>query len=236
MTAVGLFILETEPQLKNHFSKTLDPSMHPSDTRPRCAFILFYLNAVIMLCFTVDIVARMLTWPTFASFWRDVFNVLDVVSILPFYIQVVELLLGQNREASSDIVVLRMLRVLRVLRIFKLVKHSKDLMIICKAVSSAGKELCVLTVLMVIFIVTFGSIMYYIEGPDDGFSSITASCWWVIVTVTTVGYGDMYPVSVWGKMFGGMVMVLGVVVVALPMTVIVNKFSLVYAENNPDKV
>ena len=71
--------------------------------------------------------------------------------------------------------------------------------------------------------------MYYIESAHNkDFDSIMQSCWWVIVTITTVGYGDMYPQSAGGKLFGGFVLTLGIVFLALPMTIIVSKFSFVY--------
>ena len=239
--AVTMFVLETEPMFKPHFSKRWDPTVHPAGTAPRCAFILFYSNALIMLFFTGDVLARLLTWPgNITMFWRDIFNVLDVLSLLPFYIQIIELSIGQDREESAEYIVLRVLRIFRVVRIFKFIRHSRDLMIIIKAVTSARKELGILVILMVIFIVTFGSVMFYIEsgvvmsdGSANPFTSILASCWWVIVTVTTVGYGDMYPRSVWGKVFGSVVLALGIVALALPMTIIVTKFSLVYDREKP---
>lgn len=81
-------------------------------------------------------------------------------------------------------------------------------------------------------VVTFGSIMYYIEEdqPDSEFNSILKACWWAVVTMSTVGYGDLYPTSVPGKLVGSVVVFLSMVFMALPMTIIVSKFSRAYEE------
>ena len=90
--------------------------------------------------------------------------------------------------SKQHYVVLRVCRIFRIVRIFKFVRHSRDLLIIMKAVSNAKRELVLLVLLLFIFVITFGSIMYYIEsGSNDDFNSIMKSCWWVIVTITTVG-------------------------------------------------
>ena len=192
---------------------------------------LFSVNCVIMAFFTIDFTVRLLTWPSLLDFWKNVFNVLDILSIMPFYVGLMANGYGNGVEegASSHYVVLRVCRIFRIVRIFKFVRHSRDLLIIMKAVSNAKRELVLLVCLLFIFVITFGSIMYYIEsGVNEDFNSIMKSCWWVIVTITTVGYGDMCPTSAGGKLFGTFVLTLGIVFLALPMTIIVSKFSFVY--------
>ena len=100
---------------------------------------------------------------------------------------------------------------------------------IIKVVARAKKELCLLVLLLFIFSVSFGSLMYYIEqSSNEQFTSIMQGCWWAIVTITTIGYGDIYPKTWLGKMVGSFVLTLGIVFLALPMTIIVGKFSQVY--------
>ena len=207
----------------------------------RCAKPLFALNATCIIWFTMDIVLRLFSWPGFVKYWRNILNILDVISVLPFYISLFHWI-----SNGSDYFVLRVLRLARVIRIFKYVKHSDDLMIMMRAITAARKELSVLLLVMVLFVVSFGSIMFYIEndnaldfghpqngtdghaGPNTHFTSILQSCWWVIVTISTVGFGDMYPTTLLGKVVGSLIICLGLVSLALPMTIIVTKFSLVY--------
>ena len=100
---------------------------------------------------------------------------------------------------------------------------------IVKVVMHAKKELFLLVILLAIFTITFGAVMYYVEHEtNDQFNSIMTGCWWAIVTITTVGYGDISPTTPAGKFVGAVVLTLGIVFLALPMTIIVSKFSSVY--------
>ena len=101
---------------------------------------------------------------------------------------------------------------------------------IIKVVAHAKRELSLLVLLLGIFSMSFGSLMYYVEhsANPDQFSSIMQGCWWAIVTITTIGYGDISPVTWQGKIVGSVVLTLGIVFLALPMTIIVGKFSAVY--------
>lgn len=226
--SICFLIFETDPNLGKHFEDNTDPYYNT----------LFWINAFVMVFFTVDILLRLVTWPRFLDFWKNIFNLLDILSILPFYVGLIADDINGRSEDAGDMeiqankqhyVVLRVCRIFRIVRIFKFIRHSRDLLIIMKAVSNAKRELFLLILLLFIFVITFGSIMYYIESTDNPqFNSIMKSCWWVIVTITTVGYGDIYPITVGGKLFGGFVLTLGIVFLALPMTIIVSKFSFVY--------
>jgi len=123
-------------------------------------------------------------------------------------------------------VVLRICRTSRVVRIFRFIRHSKELIVVMKVIAGAAREFVLLSLLIAIFVLLFGTLMYYAElGRDSGFDSILLGCWWSIVTVTTVGYGDLYPKSPVGRLIGSVAVVLGIVILALPMTVIVSKFN-----------
>ncbi|KAL5268020.1 hypothetical protein ACHWQZ_G004911 [Mnemiopsis leidyi] len=215
--SIGFLVFESEPQFKRQFT----------DKDAEYYVPLFVVNCIIMGFFTTDFLIRLVTWPSLLDFWKNLFNVLDILSILPFYVNL--MVGGGTEDDKQHYVVLRVCRIFRIVRIFKFVRHSRDLLIIMKAVSNAKRELILLVCLLFIFVITFGSIMYYIEASaNKDFDSIMKSCWWVIVTITTVGYGDMCPSSAGGKLFGGFVLTLGIVFLALPMTIIVSKFSFVY--------
>jgi ABC-type phosphate transport system permease subunit len=133
-------------------------------------------------------------------------------------------------------VVLRVCRIFRIVRVFKFIRHSQDLIMIIKVVAHAKKELGLLVLLLFIFSVSFGSLMYYIEHQtNEDFTSIMQGCWWAIVTITTIGYGDVVPHTWLGKIVGSVVLTLGIVFLALPMTIIVGKFSTVYEKEKEKK-
>lgn len=227
--ATILFILESEEKLKKYFVLK-----YLNDFK-QLNIWMFILNSITILWFTVDIILRLITWPKFLDYWKDYMNLLDIVSVLPFYIEMAQ---WGNHNPGDSYDFLRALRLIRVVRVFKFVRHSESMMVILKAVVKARDELLVLFVSIFLFVITFGSIMFYLEqfaevdeavhgsGPNTHFSSILMSCWWVLVSVTTVGFGDMYPVTTAGKFAGSIVLCLGIICLALPMTIIVTKFSI----------
>eukprot|EP00116_Pleurobrachia_bachei_P004531 sb/3464793/ len=221
--SITLLIMETDPNIGHAFTNS-----------DHFAYIyLYYVNVCVISFFTTDLCVRFVTWPNYFSFWKNMFNVLDILSILPFYVSLItDLINGDNVEEAHEhrsYVVLRVCRIFRVIRVFKFIRHSQDLILIIKVVGHAKKELGLLVLLLFIFSVSFGSIMYYIEqGTNSQFSSIMQGCWWAIVTITTIGYGDVVPQTWLGKIVGSFVLTLGIVFLALPMTIIVGKFSNVY--------
>ena len=233
--------METDPNLSQHFTIRTDPYYD----------VIYGINTFVIAFFTIDLVLRFITWPTFFSFWKNIFNILDILSILPFYVGLIaditsgdQLTVSVVEGAAADAVieqskrylVLRVCRIFRIIRIFKFVRHSQDLILIVKVVIHAKKELGLLVILLGIFTITFGSIMYYVEHEvNDQFYSIMQGCWWSIVTITTVGYGEVVPTTPGGKLVGSIVLTLGIVFLALPMTIIVSKFSSVYEKVKGDK-
>ncbi|XP_063679937.1 potassium voltage-gated channel subfamily A member 1-like [Bolinopsis microptera] len=237
MIVVGtiLFLLESEDSLEDKFdlSKVSDSKIN---------LCLLSLNAMTILWFTVDSFLRMVTWPKFTDYWKSIMNLLDVISVLPFYIEMVQWAFTSNAD-DGNYAILRALKLVRVVRVFKFLRHSQGLVGIMRAMGKARQELVILFIAMFLFVITFGSIMYYLEnveshhdpdgsGPSSQFSSIPMSCWWVLVSITTVGFGDMYPVTLVGKLVGSVVLCLGVVMLALPMTIIVSKFNTELEQEN----
>ena len=212
--SMTLFIAETDPKVE----KIMDES-------EKVRQIFFYLDAVCIIFFTIDLLLRLIVAPSKQHFFKRTLNWLDFAAILPFYIEI-------PLKDNSGITALRVLRLFRVLRILKVIRHSKQLILILQVLKQSCRELLLLVVMWAMGVVTFGSIMYYIEEdqPDSEFNSILKACWWAVVTMSTVGYGDLYPTSVPGKLVGSVVVFLSMVFMALPMTIIVSKFSRAYEE------
>ena len=241
--SISFMVLETDPGVGHYF-------VYPADDHHElyllCGVpinILFFgMETLLITFFTVDIVIRLLTWPGFLSFWQSIFNILDILSIIPFFISVVAHSMHPEEGPDSDhaeesirrkYFILKMCRIFRIVRVFKFVKHSRDLIVIVKVLLSSRKELALLVVLLGISTVTFGSIMFYIESESNAmFNSIMTGCWWALVTITTLGYGDVHPTTVGGKIVGSALLTFGMVFLTLPMTIIVSKFGSVYESEN----
>ncbi|KAK3750197.1 hypothetical protein QZH41_015426 [Actinostola sp. cb2023] len=188
--------------------------------------IFFGLEAACVVVFTVEYLARLFAAPDRIKFARDLLSVIDVVAILPFYIG----LFMPNNSISGAFVTLR---VFRIFRIFKFSRHSRGLRILGYTLKSCASELGFLLFSLSMAIIIFATVMYYVEKGerDTKFTSIPASFWYTIVTMTTLGYGDMVPTTVPGKIVGSLCSLSGVLVIALPVPVIVSNFSRIYLQN-----
>lgn len=177
--------------------------------------------------FTFEYLVRLMASPQKWMFVRSFLNVIDLLAILPFY---VELGLKNSSEQTFSLAFLRILRLVRVFRIFKLSRHSSGLQILGLTLRKSLRELGLLIFFLVIGVVIFSSMIYYAESGDEEtfFRSIPDAFWWALVTMTTVGYGDMYPKSVWGKLVGSGCALCGVLAIALPVPVIVSNFDAIY--------
>ncbi|XP_046674810.1 potassium voltage-gated channel protein Shaw [Homalodisca vitripennis] len=169
--------------------------------------------------------------PNLVQFIKSPVNVIDFVATLSFYTDI----LLQNSVAhhidKSDI--LEFFSIIRILRLFKLTRHSPGLKILIHTFKASAKELTLLVFFLVLGIVVFASLVYYAEklqaNPHNDFKSIPEGLWWAIVTMTTVGYGDMAPKTYVGMFVGALCALAGVLTIALPVPVIVSNFSMFYS-------
>lgn len=162
---------------------------------------LFLLEAVCVAWFTFELVTRFILTPEKFAFVKSFMNIIDLVSILPFYMDLIP------KEDGGDYIgieIFRVLRVARVFRIFKLSRYSKAIFLLIVTVKASIRELLLLLMFIVIVMVLFAAAIYHFENdlldPKNKFRSIPHTFWVVIVTITTVGYGDMVPVTL-GKAF-----------------------------------
>ena len=151
------------------------------------------------------------------SYVFSFFGIIDFISILPFYIKQFVLIDGRF---------FRILRLFRLSRIFKLGRESKSLKLFIKALSAVKNELKFTFFLSLLCILFSASAIYFLENEaqPEVFSSITASLWWATVSLATVGYGDVVPLTVWGKVFAGFISLVGIGVVAIPTGIISASF------------
>ncbi|KAM4020394.1 A-type voltage-gated potassium channel KCND1 [Anomaloglossus baeobatrachus] len=185
------------------------------------------MDTACVLIFTFEYLMRLFAAPSRFKFMRSVMSIIDVVAIMPFYIQLV---MPENDNVSGAFVTLR---VFRVFRIFKFSRHSQGLRILGYTLKSCASELGFLLFSLTMAIIIFATVMFYAEKgtAKTKFTSIPAAFWYTIVTMTTLGYGDMVPDTIAGKIFGSICSLSGVLVIALPVPVIVSNFSRIYHQN-----
>jgi hypothetical protein len=160
-------------------------------------------------------------------------NLIDVMAIIPYFITLGTALADEHSRSSNQamsLAILRVIRLVRVFRIFKLSRHSKGLQILGQTIRASMRELGLLIFFLFICVVLFSSAVFFAEAdaPDTKFKSIPEAFWWAVVTMTTVGYGDMMPISPWGKLVGSLCAIAGVLTIALPVPVIVSNFNYFY--------
>ncbi|RAU83309.1 ion transporter [Pontibacter arcticus] len=164
---------------------------------------------VFTIIFTVEYLLRIYSTPRPLRYIFSFFGIVDLLSILPSYLSL--LITG-----TQFLLIIRILRLLRAARIFKLTRFINEGQVLTKALKASVAKILVFLGAVITVIVIVGSLMYIIEGPESGFTSIPISIYWAIVTLTTVGYGDIAPVTPLGQILASMVMIMGYGIIAVP--------------------
>lgn len=186
------------------------------------------IEQICIIWFTFEYVVRLWAAPAKFQFIKDPLNIIDLVSILPFFLSIAISNLSKNLLAQTKSIrkVFTLFRVLRILRIFKLARHSKGLKAFGKTIHMSINELGILFLFLGIAVLLFSSLAYFAEKDEDQtlFTSIPATFWWSVITITTVGYGDMYPTTFFGRIIGIFCCIGGILVLAMPIPIIVDNF------------
>lgn len=177
--------------------------------RERFATALFTLEWFITFVFTVEYIARLLTAEHPGRYARSFFGVIDLMAILPFYVSA--LLPG-----APSLLVVRSLRLLRVFRVFKMAQWLQEANYLLDSVRSSLRKILVFLLTVLLINVIVGSTMYVIEGTANGFDSMFAGVYWSIVTMSTVGFGDIAPQTGLGQVLAAGLMIMGYSVIAVP--------------------
>ncbi|XP_075066314.1 shaker-related potassium channel tsha2-like [Mixophyes fleayi] len=239
LISIVIFCLETLPEFKEEV-RLSGEHLVVNGTRTTKGHILtdpfFLIETLCIIWFFFELLVRFIASPSKPAFFKNIMNVIDIVSIIPYFITLgTELAQNSNNgQQAMSLAILRVIRLVRVFRIFKLSRHSKGLQILGKTLQASMRELGLLIFFLFIGVILFSSAVYFAEtdDPESLFTSIPEAFWWAVVSMTTVGYGDMYPLTIGGKIVGSLCAIAGVLTIALPVPVIVSNFNYFYHREN----
>ncbi len=170
---------------------------------------LYRAEWVLTGLFSVEYLARLASAPRPWRYARSFFGVVDLLAIVPTY-------LSLFLAGSQTLLVIRALRMLRVFRVLKLGRYVREAAVLQQALRASRPKIAVFLYTVLTLVMLIGTLMYVIEGPERGFTSIPTSIYWAIVTLTTVGYGDISPATPAGRLLASMAMILGYGIIAVP--------------------
>ncbi|XP_057262713.1 potassium voltage-gated channel subfamily C member 1-like [Pezoporus wallicus] len=245
LISITTFCLETHEAFNRIINKTETVPMANGTQWTQVALevetepFLTYVEGTCVVWFTFEFLMRVSFCPDKRDFVKSSLNIIDFVAILPFYLEVG--LRGLSSKAAKDVLgFLRVVRFVRILRIFKLTRHFVGLRVLGHTLRASTNEFLLLIIFLALGVLIFATMIYYAErigaDPDDVtgsrhtyFKNIPIGFWWAVVTMTTLGYGDMYPMTWSGMLVGALCALAGVLTIAMPVPVIVNNFGMYYS-------
>ncbi|CAM3192609.1 ion transporter [Vibrio neptunius] len=174
---------------------------------------LRYCEYTFTALFTIEYLLRLYCSPKPIAYAKSFYGVVDLLAILPTY-------LAFFFPSATFMGVVRLLRVMRIFRVLKLVRYLQDSNILLRSLLMARRKIFIFFSTVAILVTIFGALIFVIEGPQNGFTSIPKSIYWAIVTITTVGYGDLVPQTNLGKAIASITMLLGYSILAVPTGII----------------
>lgn len=180
--------------------------------------LLFALEIFFTIIFTIEYFLRIYSHPRPLKYLFSFFGIIDMLSIIPFYLTFL-------LPSGHFLVTIRILRLLRVFRILKLTSFVHHAHVLKTAIFASLQKITVFMLTIVALVLIIGTIMYVVEGEEHGFTSIPQSIYWAIVTITTVGYGDLTPKTPLGQVISSIVMIMGYAIIAVPTGIVTVEMS-----------
>lgn len=169
----------------------------------------YYAEWTFTVLFSVEYILRLYSAPNRRRYALSFFGIVDLLALLPSY-------LSLFFAGTQYLLVVRILRILRIFRVFKLKSYMHQAGFLAAAFKTSQHKIIVFFLSLLLLVTIFGSVLYVVEGPENGFTSIPLSIYWAIVTMTTVGYGDMSPKTPIGQAIASLVMIAGYAIIAVP--------------------
>ncbi|HKU37144.1 MAG TPA: ion transporter [Polyangiales bacterium] len=177
--------------------------------RARYGEVLRALEWVLTGLFTVDYALRLVSVHKPLRYVTSFYGLVDLMSVLPSYLSLIW-------PGSQSLLVIRSLRLLRIFRVLKLVRFSDEAKLLRTALAASKPKITVFLFAVLTIVLIMGALIYVVEGPEHGFTSIPRGIYWAIVTLTTVGYGDLFPKTDLGRLLASVVMIMGYAIIAVP--------------------
>ncbi len=187
--------------------------------------LFFTLEWIITIFFTIEYILRIISIKNPKSYIFSFYGIVDFLSTIPLYVSLIFV-------GSGALLSLKALRLLRVFRVFKLARYSGAGSFVSVAVKKSIPKILIFLYSVIIIAFVAGTIMYLIEGPESGYTSIPIGIYWTIVTLTTVGFGDIHPVTPLGQFVATLIMLLGYGVIAVPTGIVTAEMAKENFKNN----
>ena len=186
--------------------------------RVQYGWLLYAIEWFFTILFTVEYALRLISVGRPLKYATSFFGIVDLLAIIPTYLSLII-------PGSQYLLVVRILRVLRVFRVLKLAHYLGEANLLMQALSASYRKISVFLFTVLTLVIIFGSLMYLIEGQENGFTSIPRGVYWAIVTLTTVGYGDISPQTALGQTLAALIMILGYGIIAVPTGIVTVEMS-----------
>lgn len=196
-----VIMLETVPSINQKYPK-----------------VFISLEWFFTILFTLEYIVRLAIVSRHWNYARSFYGIIDLISILPSYLAIV---LG----GAQYFIVIRSLRLLRVFRVLKMVRFIGEATVLGSALKASRHKIVVFIIAVVCMTFIMGTLMYMVEGPEHGFKSIPISIYWCIVTLTTVGYGDISPQTPLGQLVASIIMIMGYGIIAVPTGIVTSELN-----------
>ena len=181
--------------------------------------LFLVLEWVFTILFTIEYLLRLISIRRPLRYVLSPLGIIDLLALIPSYLSVFF-------PGASSLLAFRALRLLRVFRIFKLAHFLTEMRFLTTALQGSLRKISIFIFTVLILVIILGSVMYLVEGPEHGFTSIPESIYWAIVTITTVGYGDISPATPLGRFVASLVMLLGYAIIAVPTGIVTTEMAL----------
>ncbi|CAJ0960183.1 unnamed protein product, partial [Mesorhabditis belari] len=231
IASIVSFCLKTHPSLRiptlivSQINTSMPTLVSKVVTRPHPYF--FYVELMCNMWFSAEFLLRLLCCPNIPSFIRNPINIIDLIATISFYVDWTLDTALSNRDSVE------FFSIIRILRLFKLTQHSLGLKILIATFKASAQELFLLVFFVCLGIVIFAALVYYAErltyNPGNQFDSIPVGLWWAVITICTIGFGDLVPKTWLGMAVGSVCALMGVLTIALPVPVIVSNFAMFYS-------
>jgi voltage-gated potassium channel len=205
--SIALVMIESIPSIKQKFGAELMTA-----------------EWLITIVFSIEYALRIYSSPKPGQYIFSFLGIIDLLAIIPTFLS----LLAPDAQALVVIRAIRLLRIYRILKLYRFVRASNLLVL---ALQRSARKILIFMMFIAILVVMLGSIMYVVEGAQNGFFSIPLSIYWAIITLTTVGYGDIVPITDLGKFIASFIMLLGYSILAIPTGIVTIEMSRTFNEN-----